>query len=83
MEPTATAIADAAAAANAITYTPEQIQRAMAFVQHSRQKEREKYQRNKAHRLAYSRAYYAANKEAISERQKAAYARRNQQQQPE
>jgi hypothetical protein len=69
----------ATTAAPATAYTPEQIDRAMAFVQHSRQKEREKYQRNKAHRLAYSRAYYAANKEAISERQKAAYARRNQQ----
>jgi hypothetical protein len=69
----------ATTAAPATAYTPEQIDRAMAFVQHSRQTEREKYQRNKAHRLAYSRAYYAANKEAISERQKAAYARRNQQ----
>lgn len=55
-------------------YTPEQIERAMAYVANSRQKERDKYQRNKEHRLAYSKAYYAAHKEAIAEKHKAAYA---------
>ncbi len=60
--------------AQAPKYTPEQIERAMAYVANSRQKEREKYQRNKEHRLAYSKAYYAAHKEAISEKHKATYA---------
>lgn len=69
-------------AATTPTYTPEQIARAMAYVANSRQKEREKYQRNKEHRLAYSKAYYAAHKEAISEKHKVTYAAKHPKQEP-
>ncbi len=59
------------------TYTPEQIKKAMDRIEHLKDVEHKKYERNKAHRLAYSKAYYENNKDAIAEKHKIAYAIKN------
>ena len=53
------------------TYTPEQIEQAVVFYNRTKAVEREKYERNKAQRLAYAKEYYTNNKAAILARNKA------------
>jgi hypothetical protein len=50
------------AATAAPTYTREEIDAAIAYREHARALERAKYQRNRAHRLAYAKAYQAAKR---------------------
>ena len=57
-----------------VTYTTEQINKAFERIQHIRDVDKAKYQRNKVNRNIYGRAYYEDHKEAVLEKKRIEYA---------